>query len=226
MPWLHTFLCMAVPITNHLVSRAQVLNQAIVESNALFKILPSPTPPGRFLKYFKTPYKMKLSFFSLFFWRGFEAASSVSLWPPRRRCFGLHSTERRCTSPPLRVFCVHRFILRDSSHLLQTSAQWMLYVYRERLHPVFHYIFPSMEDWNIFFVFVWLRWGSWRMKKTLFFFFPRLPIRTIRNPIVKSTFLFSSITESHWSHWSVLETTDWEKDERVQSFPLWSVTIH
>lgn len=57
-------------------------------------------------------------------------------------------------------------------------------------------------------------------------FFSRLPIRTIRNPIVKSDFLLSSITESHWSHWSVLETTDWEKAEWVQCFPLCSVTTH
>lgn len=77
------------------------------------------------------------------------------------------------------------------------------------------------EDFDFFFSLTPV--GKLTNKET--FFFSRLPIRMIRNPIVKSNFflLFSSITESHWSHWSVLESTDWEKDEWVQCFPLCSV---
>lgn len=39
MPWLHTFPCMIVPITGHLVSRA-VFESSNRERNALFQILP------------------------------------------------------------------------------------------------------------------------------------------------------------------------------------------
>lgn len=40
---LHTFLCTVAPIASHLVSGV-LLNQAIVERNALFKIIPPPPP--------------------------------------------------------------------------------------------------------------------------------------------------------------------------------------
>lgn len=71
--------------------------------------------------------------------------------------------------------------------------------------------------------------GSWQMK-TLLFFFPFLIFfkgcqSEQFETLVKRHFLFPSITESRWSHWS--ETTDWETDEWVQCFfPLCSVTSH
>lgn len=122
--------------------------------------------------------------------------------------------------------------------LMNWPSETLLPCYRHQLSGRSMYIanacvqFPPYlaidgSDWSFCFFFIcifWLRWGDWNMK--ICFFFSRLPIRTIRNQFVNKLLLFSSITESHWSHWSVLETTDWEKDEWVQCFPLCSVTTH
>lgn len=113
MPWLRTFPCMIVPITSHLVSRA-VFESSNRERNALFQILPQT-----FLKDIKTRYKIDSSIFLLFHSR---VASSDPLWSS-------HAAVLMFLSLPL-CCCAHRLILRNSSHLLQTSAQWRLFVCR------------------------------------------------------------------------------------------------
>lgn len=206
IPWSHTFLCVVVPNTNHLVSRA-VLIQAIAEWNALFKIL----PPKTFYFNIKTQYKRKPSIFYVFC---SHMASDGIITLVLLDLFRLH-TERPALLPLL-----HRLILWNSPVTDISSVDAVC----KSLTPASSFSTISRHRWKwlkiLFFSDSGGEVDAWRKS------FSRLPIRTIRNPIVKSDFLFSSITESHWSHWSVLETTDWEKDEWVQCFPLWSVTIH
>lgn len=124
--------------------------------------------------------------------------------------------------------CANGLTLRNSSPLLQTSASGRSMYIANACVQFPPYLAIDGSDWSFGFFFICifgLRWGDWNMK-ICFCFFLRLPIRTIRNQFVKKLLLLSSITESHWSHWSVLETIDWEKEEWVQCFPLCSVTTH
>lgn len=116
-----------------------------------------------------------------------------------------------------------RFILKLSSPVTDISSVDAVFI---SLAPAssFHHIPPSMEVTEGIF-FLRLRWGSWHEGV----FFPRLPIRTILNPIVKNvTFLFCfllslSRTDHIDQSWK-LQTE--ETDEWVQCFPLCSVTTH
>lgn len=65
------------------------------------------------------------------------------------------------------------------------------------------------HDWRIYSGFS----PTWRK-------YSRLPIRT------KKSFVLSSLTESHRSHWSVMKTRLVKKEKRVQCFPQCSGTIH
>lgn len=151
MPWLHTFLCMVVPVTNHLVSGA-VLNQAIVEWNALFKIQPNSRD---FLWRLSTRWSQAFCF--CFVLRVASDCGHLSLCGPFRNS---------SSESPLRYIGSVDAVCK--SHFL---------------HPVFHYwkwliffnCFDSGEEVDI-----------WRK------LFSRLPIRTIVNPVVKSTVVFSS----------------------------------
>lgn len=83
--------------------------------------------------------------------------------------------------------CAHRFILRNSSHLLQTNSS--VDAVCKSLTPASSfplYLAIKGSDWRFlcFLFYLGLQWGSWYMKKT----FSRLPISTLRNPIVKSNF--------------------------------------
>lgn len=184
MPWLHTFLCMVVPVTNHLVSGA-VLNQAIVEWNALFKIQPNSRD---FLWRLSTRWSQAFCF--CFVLRVASDCGHLSLCGPFRNS---------SSESPLRYIGSVDAVCK--SHFL---------------HPVF----PLLEVTDFFLLF-WLRWGSWHMKKT---FFKAANQNDRESSCEKYRCVFFH-TESRWSHWSVSETTDWEKDEWV--FPhcgLWLYT--
>lgn len=151
------------------------------------------------------------------------ASDDIIRLPVAMTCYRCH----RCLFYPPTLSVVLKDWPSETLLPLQTSAQRTLYVYHKRLRPlssISRHRWKWLKFWVFFICIFWLRWGDWNMK--FFVFFSRLPIRTIRNQFVKKLLLFSFITELHWSHWSVLETTDWEKDEWVQCFPLFSVTTH
>lgn len=104
-----------------------------------------------------------------------------------------------------------RFLLR--THLLQTSAPRMLFVNRKRLRPVFHHISPSnVEETEDVFFYFFDSGGEvdiWR-------FFSRLPIRTIRNPIVK---LFV-VVFFFFYHWVALITLISLGNYRLRKKPM------
>lgn len=186
-----------------------LLNQAIVEWNALFKIL---APDFFNLLRLSTRQSRALS---VWFWRGFGSIVSLAV----RYVLWMFLSPRGVT--PHLSFCswIHpQTLLSPVTDIGSVDAVCISLTPASSFPP---YLAIDGRDWMIFrFSFDSGAVDVWRK------FFSRLPIRTIRNPIVKSDFLLSSITESHWSHWSVLETTDWEKAEWVQCFPLCSVTTH
>lgn len=179
MPWLHTFPCVVVPNENHLVSRA-VLNQAIVEWNALFRILS--------LLRLGTRWSQAFSF-------GLFVASDGIIRLGRRpfpTCYGV-----------VDLFVCTQGDRASAVVLLDSSSETLLACYRHQLSGCCIYIanaciqFPTISrhrwKWLKVFFFLRLRWGSWHEV----FFFPRLPIRTIINPIVKNvTFYF--VFFYHW----------------------------
>lgn len=191
--------------------KSPCFKSSLDSSNSGVKCLIQDTSPKTFYFNIKTQYKRKPSIFYVFC---SHMASDGIITLVLLDLFRLH-TERPALLPLL-----HRLILWNSPVTDISSVDAVC----KSLTPASSFSTISRHRWKwlkiLFFSDSGGEVDAWRKS------FSRLPIRTIRNPIVKSDFLFSSITESHWSHWSVLETTDWEKDEWVQCFPLWSVTIH
>lgn len=99
------FLRMVVLITNHLASSA-VLNQAIVEWNALFKILPQT-----FFKYILRLSTRRSRVFSFcFVLTRLQTLSSDLLWPSH-----VTAVDDGVTLHLSLCCCANRFILRNSS---------------------------------------------------------------------------------------------------------------
>lgn len=154
MPWLHTFLY--VPSANHLVSRV-VLNQAIVERNALFKILP--------LTFFKRKKKKNMLRLSTrwvfsFFLRGSRRCppAVATVWNSRSFCL----------LPLLLCYWIHpQKLFLPVTDISSVDAVCISLMPASSFSP---YLSIDGSDWSFFFSFVFLglRWGSWNMK--LFFF--------------------------------------------------------
>lgn len=167
---------------------------------------------------------MKPSVFFLFVLTWLQTASSDSVCPFHVTVWWMFVSPHGATLhlPPSAVV------------LIDSSSETLLTCYRHQLTGCCLYIADACVQFST------ISCHRWKWLKILIFFFfffdsgGEVDIWRIfffkaanqNDEIQLWNFLFSSITESHWSHWSVLETTDWEKDEWVQCFPLCSVTTH
>lgn len=170
--------------------------------------------------------------YSRFFPRLFLSFHALRLSTRWSRAFGLFPRGFRwhhqtCCGPDVSVLdvslffnlparcCANGLTLRNSSPVADVSSVDALCISLTPASTSPSYLAIDGSDWSfevcLFFSFVFLDSGGevdiWR----IFVFQGCQSERLEINLWKKKYLLFSSITEWHWSHWSVLETRDWEK---------------